>query len=74
MALFFVSENKMNEIDLVVQRRQKPDSTEIETNLMQPNEAYWRFAAEIQPSDLKSCCFEEGEIFEIASLLTCLSA
>ena len=51
----------MNEIDLVVQRRQKPNSTEIETNLMQPNEAYWRFAAEIQPSDLKSCCFDEGK-------------
>ena len=28
---------------------------------MQPNDAFWRFAAEIQPVDLKSCCFSEGK-------------
>lgn len=49
----------MNEIDLVVQRRQKPNSSEIETNLMQPNDAFWRFISEVQPTDLRSCCFSE---------------
>ena len=51
----------MNEIDLVVQRRQKPNSSEIETNLMQPNDAFWRFISEVQPTDLRSCCFSEGK-------------
>jgi len=43
----------------VVQQRQKQNSTEVETRLMQPNEAFWQFAAEVQPSDLKSSCFDE---------------
>ena len=50
----------MNEIDLVVQKRQKPNSSEIETNLMEPNDAFWRFISEVQPTDLRSCCFSEG--------------
>ena len=49
------------EIDLVVQKRLKPNSTEIETLLMEPNEAFWRFASEIQPSDITSSCFDEGK-------------
>ena len=48
------------EIDLVVQKRLKPNSTEIETLLMQPNEDFWRFASEIQPTDITSACFDEG--------------
>lgn len=48
------------EIDLVVQKRLKPNSTEIETLLMEPNEAFWRFASEIQPWDITSSCFDEG--------------
>ena len=51
----------MNEIDLVVQKRQKPNSSEIETNLMEPNDAFWRFISEVQPTDLRSCCFSEGK-------------
>jgi len=47
------------EIDLVVQKRLKPNSTEIETLLMEPNEAFWRFASEIQPYDITASCFDE---------------
>ena len=51
------------EIDLVVQKRLKPNSTEIETLLMQPNGDFWRFASEIQPTDITSACFDEGTEF-----------
>lgn len=47
------------EIDLVVQKKLKPNSTEIETKLMKPNDAFWTFLSEVQPSDLKSSCFAE---------------
>merc|ERR1711931_414982 len=54
-----LTERSKMEIDLVVQKRLKPNSTEIETLLMEPNEAFWRFASEIQPSDITSSCFHE---------------
>jgi len=50
------------EIDLVVQKKLKPNSTEIETKLMKPNEAFWTFLSEVQNSDLKSSCFDEGKL------------
>merc|ERR1711917_35166 len=54
-----LTERSKMEIDLVVQKRLKPNSTEIETLLMEPNEVFWRFASEIQPSDITSSCFDE---------------
>ena len=59
---FFFSERSKMEIDLVVQKRLKPNSTEIETLLMEPNEAFWRFASEIQPSDITSSCFHPHDV------------
>ena len=28
--------------------------------VMEPNEAFWRFVAEIQPTDIAAICFSEG--------------
>jgi len=54
-----LTERSKMEIDLVVQKRLKPNSMEIETLLMEPNEPFWIFASEIQPSDITSSCFDE---------------
>ena len=49
------------DIDLVAQKRVMPYSTEIITEMMEPNEEFWKFLREINIEDLEKACFTESE-------------
>ena len=48
----------MEEVDFV-RKCIKANSTEVTLVAAEPNPAYWRFAAELQLSDIKACAFDE---------------